>query len=121
MLLRCQALERINSELEDLRADVQTELDKEKKRSMQLEQRFMDLAANHQELIHFKDEYKRQNAKLKQENERLREENEKLFSKDLQDKEAVVLKLTQELRDLAEQHRSLDDEYQYECTICFSI
>ncbi|XP_055726574.1 coiled-coil domain-containing protein 89 [Salvelinus fontinalis] len=116
MLLRCQALERINSELEDLRADVQTELDKEKKRSMQLEQRFMDLAANHQELIHFKDEYKRQNAKLKQENERLREENEKLFSKDLQDKETVVLKLTQELRDLAEQHRSLDNEYQGKTT-----
>ncbi|XP_041725847.2 coiled-coil domain-containing protein 89 [Coregonus clupeaformis] len=116
MLLRCQALEQINSELEHLSADVQTKLDNEKKKSMQLEQRFMDLAANHQELIHFKDEYKRQNAKLKQENERLQEENDNIFSKDLQDKEAVILKLTQELRDLAEQHRSLDNEYQGKTT-----
>ncbi|XP_010889276.1 coiled-coil domain-containing protein 89 [Esox lucius] len=116
MLLRCQALEEINSELENLRAKKQKELDNEKKRSMQLEQRFMSLAANHQELINFKDEFKRQNAKLKLENQRLQEDNEKLFSKDLQDKEAVILKLTQELKYLAEQHRSLNNEYQEKTT-----
>ncbi|KAI4873046.1 hypothetical protein NFI96_006126 [Prochilodus magdalenae] len=116
MLLRCQALERINAELEKLRADVQTELENEQQRSEQLEQRFMDLAANHRELINFKDEYKRQNAELQKENQRLREENEKLFSKELEEKEKTILKLTQELRDLAEQHRRLEKEYQDKTT-----
>ncbi|MBN3326412.1 CCD89 protein, partial [Atractosteus spatula] len=95
MLLRCQALERINSELETLREDVHKELENERKRSSQLEQRFLDLAANHQELINFKDEYKRQKAELKEENERLQ----------------LILQLTQELKDLAEQHKILEAEY----------
>ncbi|KAG9271593.1 coiled-coil domain-containing protein 89 [Astyanax mexicanus] len=116
MLLRCQALERINAELEKLQADVQTELENEHQRSEQLEQRFMDLAANHRELINFKDEYKRQNAELLRENQRLREENEKLFSKELEEKEETILKLTQELRELAEQHRHLEKEYQDKTT-----
>ncbi|XP_006636594.1 coiled-coil domain-containing protein 89 [Lepisosteus oculatus] len=111
MLLRCQALERINSELETLREDVHKELENERKRSSQLEQRFLDLAANHQELINFKDEYKRQNAELKEENERLQQENENLFCKELQEKEEVILQLTQELKDLAEQHKILEAEY----------
>ncbi|KAJ8012797.1 hypothetical protein DPEC_G00046600 [Dallia pectoralis] len=116
MLLRCQALEEINSELEDLRAKVQKELDNEKKRSTQLEQRFMCLAANHQELIKFKDEFKRQNAKLKLENQQLQEENQKLFSKELKNKEVDIQKLTEELHYLTKQHRSLKNEYQEKTT-----
>lgn len=116
MLLRCQALDKINTELENLRTNVQKELENERKKSEMLEQRFMDLAANHRELINFKDEYKSQNAKLVQENERLRNENEKLFSKELQDKEETILKLTQELKDLAEQHKRLETEYQEKTT-----
>lgn len=112
MLQRCQALEKINAELENLRADVQEELENERKKSELLEQRFMDLAANHRELINFKNEYKSQNAKLMKENERLTEEHEKLFSKELQEKEETILKLTQELKDLAEQHKRLETEYQ---------
>ncbi|KAL4656627.1 coiled-coil domain-containing protein 89 [Arapaima gigas] len=112
MLQRCQALERINAELEELQEEVQKELEDERKRSSQLEQRFADLAANHQMLIDFKEEYKRQNAQLTEENQRLRDENESLFCQELQEKEAVVLKLTQELKDLAEQHKRLEEEYQ---------
>lgn len=112
MLLRCQALEKINAELESLRDAVQAELDNEKKRSSQLEQRFMHLAANHQELIKFKDEYKRQNAVLTEENKSLREENETLFCKELQEKELIILSLTKELKDLAKQHTTLQAEYQ---------
>ncbi|KAK1789009.1 hypothetical protein P4O66_014967, partial [Electrophorus voltai] len=112
MLLRCQALERINGELEMLQTAVQAELESERERSAQLEKRFMDLAANHRELISFKDEYKRRNAELTKENRRLREENEKLFSRELQMKEETILKLTHELRELAEQHRHLEKEYQ---------
>ncbi|KAI7808561.1 coiled-coil domain-containing protein 89 [Triplophysa rosa] len=116
MLQRCQALEKINSELENLRADVQEELENKRKKSELLEQRFMDLAANHRELINFKNEYKSQNAKLVKENERLMEEHEKLFSKELQEKEETILKLTQELKDLAEQHKRLETEYQEKTT-----
>lgn len=112
MLLRCQALEKINTELESLNGAVQIELDNEKKRSSLLEQRFMHLAANHHELIKFKDEYKRQNAVLTEENKRLLEENKMLFCKELQEKESIILSLTQELKDLAQQHMRLQAEYQ---------
>ncbi|ROL52263.1 Coiled-coil domain-containing protein 89 [Anabarilius grahami] len=112
MLLRCQALEKINTELENLRANVQVELENERKKSELLEQRFMHLASNHRELINFKNEYKSQNAKLEKENERLRKENETLFSEEVQEKEETILKLTQELKDLAEQHKILETEYQ---------
>ncbi|XP_051997686.1 coiled-coil domain-containing protein 89-like [Xyrauchen texanus] len=112
LLQRCQALEKINAELENLRANVQVELENERKKSKLLEQRFMDLAANHRELINFKDEYKSQNTKLMKENDRLREENEMLFCKELQEKEETILKLTQELKDLAEQHKRLETVYQ---------
>ncbi len=112
MLLRCQALEKINTELENLRANVTLELENERKKSELLEQRFMLLASNHRELINFKNEYKSQNAKLEKENERLREENETLFSHEVQEKEKSILKLTQELKELAEQHKILETEYQ---------
>ncbi|XP_023683832.1 coiled-coil domain-containing protein 89 [Paramormyrops kingsleyae] len=116
MLLRCQALERINEELENLRQDVQKELEDEKERSSQLEQRFKDLATNHEELISFKDEYKKQNGQLTEENERLREENENLYREKVKEKEDIILKLTQELKDLAEQHKHLESEYQEKTT-----
>ncbi|XP_017324846.1 coiled-coil domain-containing protein 89 [Ictalurus punctatus] len=117
MLLRCQALERVNTELQNLRVNVQMELQNEREKSEQLEQRFMDLAANHTELINFKDEYKRKNTELIKENKRLREENEKLFSKELQDKEETIHKLSQELSDLREKHRHSENEYQDKATV----
>uniref|UniRef100_UPI003AAE81EC coiled-coil domain-containing protein 89 n=1 Tax=Centroberyx gerrardi TaxID=166262 RepID=UPI003AAE81EC len=111
MLLRCQALQKINTELEDRVADGQKEVDFERKKSTMLERRFMDLAANHQEIIVFKDEYKRQNAQLKLENKQLRSENEKLFSQKLQDQEALVHKLKEEINRLSENHTNQDNEY----------
>ncbi|TRY92804.1 hypothetical protein DNTS_024872 [Danionella cerebrum] len=116
MLQRCQALEKINTELENLRASVQEELENERKKSDLLEQRFMMLASNHKELIGFKNEYKSQNAKLVKENEMLQKENETLFSETVEEKEEIILKLTQELKDLAEQHKILENEYQEKTT-----
>ncbi|KAK3542711.1 hypothetical protein QTP70_000108 [Hemibagrus guttatus] len=113
-LLRCQTLEQVNTELESLRVNMQKELQNEQEKSEQQEQRFMDLAANHKELINFKDEYKQKNAKLMKENQRLREENEKLFSKELQEKEETIYKLSQELSDLNEKHRQSEKECQFE-------
>lgn len=111
MLLRCQALERVNTELQNLRVNMQTELQNERKKSEQLEQRFMDLASNHRELINFKDEYKQKSAELMKENKRLREENEKLFSKELQMKEETIHKLSQDLSDLTEKYIHSEKEY----------
>ncbi|XP_069826500.1 coiled-coil domain-containing protein 89 [Dendropsophus ebraccatus] len=72
-LLRCQGLERDNRELERLRADTEGLLTAERRRGEQLDERFGILAANHQDMIRFKDEYKRQNEQLRAECERLRE------------------------------------------------
>lgn len=110
MLLRCQALERVNSELQNLQVNMQTELRNEQGKSEQLEQRFMDLTANHRELINYKDEYKSKNAELIKENKRLQEENEKLFSKELQEKKDTLHKLSQELSNLTEKHIHLENE-----------
>lgn len=111
-LLRHQALERVNTELQNLQVSMQTELQKEREKSEQLEQRFMDLATNHRELINFKDEYKCKNAQLMEENKRLREENAKLFSKELQEKEESIRKLSQELNHLTEKCKNLEKEHQ---------
>lgn len=111
MLLRCQALEQVNTELQNLQVNMQTELQNEQKKSEQLEQRFMDLTDNHRELINFKDEYKQMNAELMKENKRLREENEKLFSLELQVKEETIHKLSQELSDLTEKCIHSEKEY----------
>lgn len=111
MLLRSQTLERFNTKLQNLQVNMQTELQNEREKSEQQEQRFMDLAANHRELINFKDEYKQKNVELMKENKRLREENEKLFSKELQEKEEIIHKLTQEMHDLNEKHRQSEKEW----------
>ncbi|MGH0138552.1 UNVERIFIED_CONTAM: hypothetical protein FKN15_038818 [Acipenser sinensis] len=111
MVLRCQALDRINAELENMREDVLCELKIERDRSTQLEDRFMDLAANHQQIIKFKDEYKTQNAELKEENERLRNENESLFCEVLQQKEQRIVELTGEVKRMTEQYKDLELEY----------
>ncbi|XP_069614634.1 coiled-coil domain-containing protein 89 [Ranitomeya imitator] len=72
-LLRCQGLEEDNRQLERRGADTEGLLSAERRRAEQLEERFGLLAANHQDMIRFKDEYKRQNEELRAENRRLRE------------------------------------------------
>ncbi|XP_058888260.1 coiled-coil domain-containing protein 89-like isoform X2 [Acipenser ruthenus] len=111
MVLRCQALEKLNTELENMSEDVQCELKTERHRATQLENRFMDLAANHQQIIKFKDEYKMQNAELKEENERLRNENENHFCEVLQQKEKRIVELTGEVKRMTEQYKDLELEY----------
>lgn len=73
----------------------------------------MDLAANHQQIIKFKDEYKMQNAELKEENERLRNENESLFCEVLQQKEQRIVELTGEVKRMTEQYKDLELEYKW--------
>ncbi|XP_059578021.1 coiled-coil domain-containing protein 89-like [Alligator mississippiensis] len=91
--MRCKALEQLNAELEELRMKDAANLKSQTQRAQQLEERFMDLAANHEDMIYFKDEHKRQNTQLREENKRLREENQSLFSQALREKEAEILQL----------------------------
>ncbi|XP_043931418.1 coiled-coil domain-containing protein 89-like [Protopterus annectens] len=112
VLVRCQALEKMNTELESLIDDVKTQLKHEKKKCAQLEDRFNDLAANHQEMIKFKDEYKFENAKLREHNEQLRNENKGLFCKALQEKEEKIAQLSDELKQLSKKYNLLVHEYE---------
>uniref|UniRef100_A0A3Q3EHJ1 Zgc:172182 n=1 Tax=Labrus bergylta TaxID=56723 RepID=A0A3Q3EHJ1_9LABR len=102
LLLRCEALQKINSELEGCIEDCRAELDSERNKADLMEKRFMDLYSNNQAIIAFMTEYKNQNGLLKVENKQLQAENETLFSQKLQDKELHVQKLVQEIKLLSE-------------------
>ncbi|KAM9346836.1 coiled-coil domain-containing protein 89 [Symphorus nematophorus] len=111
LLLRCQALQKVNTELEGQVTDRQKELDGERKRAELIEKRFMDLAANNKGIIAFMEEHKSHNAQLKLENKQLQSENEGLFSKKLQDKEVFIQKLMQEIKQLTEKNANKENEY----------
>uniref|UniRef100_A0A8C8VKI3 Coiled-coil domain containing 89 n=1 Tax=Pelusios castaneus TaxID=367368 RepID=A0A8C8VKI3_9SAUR len=108
-LMRCKVLERLNMELEELRMEDSVRLESQTRRAQQLEERFMDLAANHEDMISFKDEHKRQNMRLREENKRLRQENQSLFSHALKEKEAEVLQLTSQGKRLSQEIDSLKE------------
>ncbi|XP_007430721.2 coiled-coil domain-containing protein 89 [Python bivittatus] len=114
-LLRCKALEQVNTELEEMRMADALRLESQTRRVQQLEQRFMDLAANHEDMIHFKDEHKRQNKQLREENRRLRQENESLFSQPLKEKEAELAQLSSEFKKLSMAMEALKENYQQDC------
>jgi myosin heavy subunit len=82
------------------------------RRCNMLEARFNDLASNHQQMIEFKDEYKKKNAELQAENDLLRSQNSQLFSDSVQERDnkiAVLEKLeaekNEEIKMLADQCR----------------
>ncbi|XP_074837461.1 coiled-coil domain-containing protein 89 [Carettochelys insculpta] len=106
-LVRCKALERLNRELEELRMEDSVRLESQTRRAQQLEKRFMDLAANHEDMIRFKDEHKQQNMLLREENKHLRQENESLFSQALKEKESEVLQLASQKKRLSQEVDSL--------------
>ncbi|KAK5861238.1 hypothetical protein PBY51_022650 [Eleginops maclovinus] len=111
VLLRCQALQKINTELEEQVAQYQKELDSERKKAEVIEKRFMDLASNNQAIIAFMDEHKKQNVQLKLENQQLQSENKTLFSQKLHDKEVFVKKLMQEIKQLTEKYENRENKY----------
>ncbi|XP_015283217.1 PREDICTED: coiled-coil domain-containing protein 89 [Gekko japonicus] len=110
-LLRCKTLEQLNMELEELRMADTLRLESQARRVQQLEDRFMDLAANHEDMIHFKDEHKRQNMQLREENRRLRQENLSLFSQPLKEKEAELDCLTSQYKQLSKDMEALTESH----------
>ncbi|XP_044142601.1 coiled-coil domain-containing protein 89 [Bufo gargarizans] len=105
-LLRCQGLERAAQELESRRAEAEGLLAAERRRGQQLEERFGMLAANHQDMIRFKDEYKRQNEELRAECERLRDSS----YPELLEKERSLRDLRDQLQAAGDQRRAETEE-----------
>ncbi|XP_070566054.1 coiled-coil domain-containing protein 89-like [Ptychodera flava] len=100
---KAQTLDRVNKELENFRDNAQQIIDNEIKKFNLLDQRFHELASNHEEMIRFKDEYKRQNEQLRIENARLREENKRLFSGAIKERDEKIQSMERNMNSLRQQ------------------
>lgn len=107
-----ESLQRATVDLESQLRNTQKELESEKKRTQTCKERFMELAKNHRAIILFMHEYKTQNIQLKVENKELQLENKTLFSKKVEEKEAIIQKLLEENEQLREQYTNKEKEYQ---------
>ncbi|XP_048151147.1 coiled-coil domain-containing protein 89 [Corvus hawaiiensis] len=111
---RCRDLEQLNMELEKLRAEDAVKIKTQTQRIQNLEERFMDLAKNHEKMIQFKNEHKKRHMQLWEENRRLWQDREALFSQAVREKEDEVLRLAAQARKLSQQLCSLQEKYAYE-------
>ncbi|CAH1789596.1 unnamed protein product [Owenia fusiformis] len=112
-LLKAKTLEKCNIELEAFRENAQHQLDQEFRKFNMLNDRFDDLASNHQELIKFKDEYKKQNEFLRQENARLIDENSRLFSDAINDRDNKIKELEKKISHSTEQFTHMEAKNKY--------
>ncbi|NWT63708.1 CCD89 protein, partial [Prunella himalayana] len=101
-------------ELEKLRGEDAMKIKTQTQRIQYLEGRFMDLVKNHEKMIQFKKEHKKQHMQLWEKNKHLWQDREALFSQALREKEAEVLRLAAQARKLSQQLRSLQQKYAYE-------
>ncbi|NXB09931.1 CCD89 protein, partial [Cnemophilus loriae] len=108
---RCRDLEQLNMELEKLRAEDALKIKTQTQRIQYLEERFTDLAKNHEKMIQFKNEHKKRHMQLWEENKRLQQDREALFSQAVKEKEAEVLRLAAQARKLSQQLCSLQEKY----------
>lgn len=113
-MIRNQTLEKINDELELLRAQASEEAKSEAKKSEMLEMRFNELAENHEEMIKFKDEHKRRNQLLMEQNANLLKENKTLFSSAIEEKDAMIKELKSSIRLMKRQLQDAISEHEAE-------
>ncbi|KFP82882.1 Coiled-coil domain-containing protein 89, partial [Acanthisitta chloris] len=111
---RCTGLEQLNMELVKLRAEDAVKIKTQTQQIQHLEERFMDLANNHEKMIQFKDEHRKRHMQLLEENKCLRQEKEALFRQAVREKEAEVLQLAAQARKLSQQLHSLQEKHAYE-------
>ncbi|XP_007664987.1 coiled-coil domain-containing protein 89 [Ornithorhynchus anatinus] len=105
---RCRILDQLNSELEEER---DRQVERLEAQNRLLEARFGELAANHEEMIRFMKEHKRQNARLREENELLKIQHRNHFSQALRDREAEVDQLTAREEALSKELGDLKAQY----------
>ncbi|XP_003203593.2 coiled-coil domain-containing protein 89 [Meleagris gallopavo] len=103
---RYKSLEQVNVELEKLRLEDAVKLKTQSQRIQYLE----NLANNHEKMIYSKDEHKKQNTQLKEENQHMQKENETLLSQAVKDKEAEMLQLAAQARELSQQLGALHEK-----------
>ncbi|GFN84107.1 coiled-coil domain-containing protein 89 [Plakobranchus ocellatus] len=108
--IKLQTLERMNKELSDFRDKAESMLRNELQKYNILDGRFNQLAANHEEMIRIKDEYKRVNKDLVEENARLKDENSRLFSKTLAEKDDLIFQLDKKCVAAQEQQALLEQK-----------
>ena len=118
-IIRAQTLDRINKELTDFRENADSMLKNEIRKFTLLEGRFHSLAANHEEMIKFKDEYKRVNQELREENARLKNENARLFSKAIQEKDARILELEKKFVIIKQENTNMEAKLRF--VLCFKV
>ncbi|NXJ80638.1 CCD89 protein, partial [Trogon melanurus] len=109
----CGDLERLKAELEKLRTEDAVKMKNLTQRIQYLEERFMDLANNHEKMIQFENEHKKQHLQLWEENKCL-QQNEELFSQTVKEKEAEGLQLVAQARQLSQQLESVQEKCAYE-------
>ncbi|ELT92309.1 hypothetical protein CAPTEDRAFT_136474 [Capitella teleta] len=107
-----KSLEKVNKELENFRENAEDRLNSELKKFNILDDRFMDLASNHEEMIRIKDEYKNRNKELMKENSQLRNDNSKLFSKAIEERNEVIRDLEKGIFEIREAYTSLEKKFQ---------
>lgn len=103
---RYRSLEQLNVELEKLRLEDAVKLKTQTQRIQYLE----NLANNLKKTIYSKDEHNKQNAQLKEENQYMQKENETVLSQAAKDKEAEMLQLAAQARELSQQLDALHDK-----------
>ena len=103
------------TKLEKTQDQLKAQIESEKTHSRMIEQRFDDLADNHQELIKYKDMYKSSAAELQEENVRLRMENGSLMNpqieaknKEIQDWQDKTISLLEKLEKLEKSNADLN-------------
>lgn len=111
---RCRGLEQLNVELENLRTEDAVKMKSQTQWIQHLEKRFMGLAKNHEKMIQFKNEHRKQHTQLWEENKRLQQENETLFSQAVREKEAKVLQPIAQPRKILQRVESLQEKCAYE-------
>lgn len=107
----CRDLEQLNVKLEKLRGEDAVKIKTQTQRIQYLEGRFTDLVKNHEKMIQFKNEHKKQHLRLWEESKRLRQDREALFSQAVREKEAEVLQLAAQARKLSQQFCYLQEKY----------
>ena len=117
-IIRAQTLDRINKELTDFREHADHMLKNEIRKFALLESRFYSLASNHEEMIKFKDEYKRVNQELRDENARLKSENARLFSKAIQEKDVRILELEKKFAIIKQENTSMEGKIRFVLCVC---
>ncbi|XP_072029428.1 coiled-coil domain-containing protein 89-like [Amphiura filiformis] len=106
-LTRSQTLERVNKELERFRGEAQEIIDNEIRKFKLLDQRFYELADNHEEMIRIKDDYKFKNVELNKQNAQLKDENARLFSAALVERNEKIASLDKHVGSLKDQCKEL--------------